>query len=168
MERADYITSALPLARSDANPPLNPPPQGSRVIFKLGTHLASIWLHSLLAARLKMRPGWSRLALRSLVRAVPAWPRCGLGWPWLRIRGRGWEWPGAAKLLIRFHLLPFRPIPYRLRGARGARFPPSRERRSAFVVATHDQCKGWRGVAARGICRRAAGGSRSRWLSRQQ
>ena len=60
---------------------------------------------------------------RSLVRAEPAWPRCGLVWPWLRIRGRGWEWPEVAKLLIRFHLLPFRPIPYRLRGPgmRGSR-----------------------------------------------
>ena len=74
-------------------------------------------------AEAEMRPAWPRLALRSLVCAGPAWPRCGLGWPWLRIRGQGWEWPGAAKLLIRFHFLPFRPIPYRLRGEgmRGSR-----------------------------------------------
>ena len=35
---------------------------------------------------------------------------CGHVWPWLRIRGRGWEWPGVAKLLFRFHFLPFGSI----------------------------------------------------------
>ena len=33
-------------------------------------------------------------------------------WPWLRIRGQGWEWPGVAKLLIQLHLVAFRCISY--------------------------------------------------------
>ena len=53
-----------------------------------------------------MRPGWSRLALRSLVRTGRPWPHGGLGWP-------RQEWPGVAKLLIRFRLVPFRSIPCR-------------------------------------------------------
>ena len=105
---------------------------------------------------------------RSLVRAEPAWPRCGLVWPWLRIRGRGWEWPGVTKLLIRFHLLPFRPTPCCLRG-RGCEVPAfagTTERFRRSDACNH--CTGWRGDAAMGICRRAARCSRSRWLSRQQ
>ena len=64
--------------------------------------------------------------------------------------GRGWEWPGVAKLLFRFHFLPFgsishppNPHPRLLPEGEGicragdARFPSSRERRGAFVVTTH-------------------------------
>ena len=56
------------------------------------------------------------LALRSPVRGGPPGPGCGLGW--LRH-----EWPGVTKLLIQLHLVAFRCIPYRLRGAgmRGSR-----------------------------------------------
>ena len=52
----------------------------------------------------EMRPGWPRLALRLLVRAVPAWPRGGLGW-------LHHEWPGVAKLLISAHFRSFPIIP---------------------------------------------------------
>ena len=58
----------------------------------------------LLTVRLEMRPPWPRLALRSLVRAGPASPRCGLGWP-------RHEWPGVAKFLVRLHSVAFRLIP---------------------------------------------------------
>ena len=80
-----------------------------------------------------MRPPWPRLALRSLVRAGPAGPGCGLGWP-------RQEWPRVANLLIQLHLVAFRcfsrppnphpdPLPEGegiIQGDRIARFPPSR------------------------------------------
>ena len=60
-----------------------------------------------------MRPGWPRFAS---VHSYALYQR-GLVvasfWSWLRIRGRGWEWPGVAKLLIQLHLVAFRCISYR-------------------------------------------------------
>ena len=130
----------------------------SGVKFQIGDSFGSTWLHLLLAGRLKMRPGWSRLAFRSLVRAEPAWPRCGLVWPWLRIRRRGWEWPGVAKLLKRSHLVSFSLIPLVYAG-QGCEIP-------AFAGTTkslrrndaYNHCKGWRGDGAMGNCRGATQG----------
>ena len=69
----------------------------------------SIWFRLLPAARLRMRPGWSRLALRSL-RAH--WATLASRWPRLASSG-------VAKLLIRFHFLPFPTIPTVDRGDGG-------------------------------------------------
>ena len=64
------------------------------------------------------------------------------------------EWPGVAKLLILFRLVPFRSIPYRLRG-QGYEVP-------AFAGTTGhlcvndvcEQCSKRRSFGAMGSCRR--------------
>ena len=120
--------------------------------FQIGDSFGSIWLHLLLAGRLKMRPGWSRLALRSLVRVSQRGATVRPGWPRLASSG-------VARSGETFNSLPFASIsthslssmPWGFtrtlvwipafagmtgQGAGDARFPPSRERRSAFVVTT--------------------------------
>ena len=98
-----------------------------------------------------MRPPWPRLAHRSLVRGVPAWPRCGLVWS-------RQEWPGVVKPLIWLHLVAFGCFPH----------PPNphpalSQRERGLCLRGNDegfrgndacrQCRGWRGDGAMGSCR---------------
>ena len=115
--------------------------------------IGPVWPCLLLAARLKMRPVWPRLALRPLVRGGPAGPGGGPVWPWLRIRGWGWEWPGAAKLLIQLHLVAFRlishpPNPHPLPSPQRARGPDRLRGNDGC-----EQCSSQRGYGVRGSCR---------------
>ena len=114
----------------------------SGVELQVGDSFGSIWFYLLLAARLEMRPPWPHLALRSLVRTVPGWPRGGLGWP-------RQEWPGVAKLLIQSHSVSF-PIPRTLTLAL------SQKERGFPAFAGDDvceQCSNQRGNGVMGSCR---------------
>ena len=106
--------------------------------FQICGSFGSIRLHLLLAGRVKMRPGWSRLALRLLVRGGQA----DLGWPHQ-------EWPGVAKLLVWFRLVPFRSISPSSAQDRGrVRGSSSHGRR---VSENHDSNQ--LGYGVRGSCR---------------
>ena len=98
--------------------------------FQIGDSFGSIWLNSLLAGRLKMRPGWSRLASSGVARSGETFnslPFASISthslssMPWGFTRTLAWI-PAFAGMTGQ--------------GAGDARFPPSRERRSAFVVTT--------------------------------
>ena len=98
--------------------------EGLRRVF---SNMRLIWLYPAPftpSGRVKMRPGWSRLALRSLVRTEPARARGGHFGP-------HHEWLGVAKLLISAHFRSFPIIPLVDGGGcrAGVRFLPSRERR---------------------------------------
>ncbi len=103
-----------------------------------------VWPRLLLPARLVTRPPWSH------------WPRC----PSVQTREErlgGWlpvqAWPGAAKLLIRFRLVPFRPISLsstrdRVRGSRLLGNDGC-----IRVTVAYNHCKGGRGYGVMGSCR---------------
>ena len=96
-----------------------------------------------------MRPPWPRLALRSLVRDGPAGPGRGLGWP-------RHEWPGAAKLLFRSHLVSFSLIPIVCAG-QGYEVPVFAGTTGTWRVNdAYSQCKGYCGGGAMGVCRPVA------------
>ena len=138
-----------------------------------------------------MRPGWSRLALRSLVRVSQCGATVRPRWPRLASSGvarSGETFNSVAFDCISLHSLSSTPwgftrtlawIPAfagmtgqgagmrgsRLRGNDGA---PSRERRSARHNDAYNQCKGWRGDDAMGSCRGGARRCGPRLYSRRQ
>ena len=96
---------------------------------------------------------WPDLARFISSRELETRPGVALVWPWLRIRGRGWEWPGVANFYfasISFHFDPF-PIVYAGRGCEVPAFV-----RTTIGIRCNDLCnhgRGWRSYGARGICR---------------
>ena len=81
----------------------------------------------------EMRPGWSRLALRSLVRVSQRGATVRPRWP--RLASSGVARSGGTFNSVAFDCISLHSLSSTR--ARDARFPPSRERRSAFVVTTH-------------------------------